>query len=72
MVEEKGAVLQRWMDEGRLARVPTEHLVFSIWALTQHYADFETQVRAVLGEGRDPFAEAGPFLDFLFRRLLAP
>ena len=28
--------------------------------------------RAVLGEGHDPFAEAGEFLDTLFRRLLAP
>jgi TetR/AcrR family transcriptional regulator len=72
LVESKAEVLERWMDEGRLARVPPKHLVFSIWALTQHYADFEAQVRAVLGDGRDPFAEAGPFLDTLFRRLLAP
>jgi TetR/AcrR family transcriptional regulator len=72
LVEEKSGVLRSWMDQGRLARVPPEHLVFSIWALTQHYADFDTQVRAVLGEGRDPFAEAGPFLETLFRRLLAP
>ncbi|MBP1805025.1 TetR family transcriptional regulator C-terminal domain-containing protein [Rubellimicrobium aerolatum] len=72
LVAEKSALLDRWMDEGRLARLPSKHLVFSIWALTQHYADFETQVRAVLGEGHDPFAEAGEFLDTLFRRLLAP
>jgi TetR/AcrR family transcriptional regulator len=72
LVEGKSAVLQRWMNEERLARLPPKHLVFSIWALTQHYADFETQVRAVLGDGRDPYAEAGPFLDTLFRRLLAP
>jgi TetR/AcrR family transcriptional regulator len=72
LVEEKAGVLERWMTEGRLARMPAKHLVFSIWALTQHYADFDTQVRAVLGEGHDPFAEAGEFLDTLFRRLLAP
>lgn len=72
LVEEKAAVLEGWMADGRLARVPPKHLVFSIWALTQHYADFDAQVRAVLGEGHDPFAEAGPFLDTLFRRLLAP
>jgi TetR/AcrR family transcriptional regulator len=72
LVEEKAMVLERWMEEGRIAPLPSKHLVFSIWALTQHYADFETQVRAVLGEGHDPFAEAGPFLDTLFRRLLAP
>ncbi len=49
LVDEKAAILGRWMDEGRLARLPPEHLVFSIWALTQHYADFDIQVRAVLG-----------------------
>ena len=26
------------------------HLIFAIWATTQHYADFDVQVRAVLGE----------------------
>jgi TetR/AcrR family transcriptional regulator len=30
------------------------------------------QVRAVLGPGHDPFAEAGAYLDTLFRKLLAP
>ncbi|MFM7336499.1 MAG: TetR family transcriptional regulator C-terminal domain-containing protein [Tabrizicola sp.] len=70
LVEEKAAVLIRWMDEGRIARVDPVHLIFSIWALTQHYADFDVQVRAVLGPGHDPFAEAGGFLDTLFTRLL--
>ena len=72
LVDEKAAVLQGWMDQGRLTPVPPVHLVVSIWALTQHYADFEIQVRAVLGPGHDPFAEAEGFLDTLFRRLLAP
>ena len=60
------------MDEGRLNRLPARHLIFSVWALTQHYADFDVQVRAMLGEGHDPYAEAEPFLDNLFDRLLRP
>jgi TetR/AcrR family transcriptional regulator len=73
LVEEKAAVLARWMDEGRIARVHPVHLIFSIWALTQHYADFEVQVRAVLGpEGADPWPEAEAFLETLYTRLLAP
>jgi TetR/AcrR family transcriptional regulator len=72
LVEDKAAVLVRWMDEGRIARVDPVHLIFSIWALTQHYADFDVQVRAVLGPGHDPFAEAGGFLETLFTRLLEP
>ena len=72
LVDEKAAVLRRWMAEGRIAQVQPVHLIFSIWALTQHYADFDAQVRGVLGPGHDPFAEAGTFLDLLFRRLLSP
>jgi TetR/AcrR family transcriptional regulator len=71
LVDEKARTLRRWMEEGRIARVDPVHLIFSIWALTQHYADFDVQVRAVLGPGHDPFAEAGSFLETLFARLLA-
>lgn len=72
LVQEKSVVLRNWMDQGRIARVHPVHLIFSIWALTQHYADFEVQVRAVLGpEGEDPFPEAGDYLETLFRKLLA-
>jgi len=73
LVKEKAAVLARWMDEGRLVRVHPVHLIFSIWALTQHYADFDVQVRAVLGdEEPDPFPEAQRFVETLFQRLLPP
>lgn len=71
LVDEKTAVIRMWMDQGRIARLPPEHLMFSIWALTQHYADFDMQVRAILGPGHDPFAEAGEYLETLFRKLLA-
>ena len=72
LVDEKAAVLQDWARQGHIADLPPHHLIFSIWALTQHYADFDVQVRAVLGEGHDPYAEADSFLDTLFRKLLAP
>lgn len=72
LVDEKAAILSAWMDQGRIARVHPVHLIFSIWALTQHYADFDMQVRAVLGPDHDPFAEAGDYLETLFTRLLAP
>lgn len=71
LVDEKSAVLRHWMDQGRIARLHPAHLIFSVWALTQHYADFDVQVRAVLGPGHDPFAEAGEYLETLFRKLLA-
>jgi TetR/AcrR family transcriptional regulator len=71
LVDEKAAVIRAWCDAGRIAPVDPYHLLFSIWALTQHYADFEVQVRAILGPGHDPYAESGAFLDLLFTRLLA-
>ena len=70
LVDEKAQVLRRWIAEGRIAPVHPVHLIFSIWALTQHYADFDVQVRAVLGPGHDPYAEADEFLEILFARLL--
>ncbi len=72
LVAEKAAVLQTWMDHGRIAQVNPVHLIFSIWALTQHYADFDVQVRAVLGPGHDPYLEANDFLTQLYERLLLP
>ena len=71
LVDEKAAVIESWAAEGRIARVHPYHLIFSIWSLTQHYADFDVQVRAVLG-AEDPFAAAPDFVETLYRRLLAP
>ncbi|MDP3650281.1 MAG: TetR/AcrR family transcriptional regulator [Rhodoferax sp.] len=50
MVQEKAAVVQSWIDAGRMAPVDPVHLFFSIWAMTQTYADFDVQVCAVLGQ----------------------
>ncbi|HWD14492.1 TetR family transcriptional regulator C-terminal domain-containing protein [Pseudochrobactrum sp. sp1633] len=53
LVDEKAAMIGQWMEEGRLAKTDPHHLIFTIWATTQHYSDFETQLRAVLGEKFD-------------------
>jgi len=45
LLVEKVAVIQGWIDAGRLAKIDPTHLIFAIWATTQHYADFEAQVR---------------------------
>ncbi len=46
----KSAVIRAWIADGRLAPVDPEHLIFTIWATTQHYADFAVQVRALTGK----------------------
>ena len=45
---EKAAVVQTWIDAGRMAAVDPVHLFFTIWAATQTYADFDEQIKAVL------------------------
>ena len=72
LVDEKAALIGRWMAEGRLAPSDPHHLIFSIWALTQHYADFAPQVQAVLGAERDPIDEGQLFAETLYRRMLTP
>ena len=41
-------VFERWIAEGRIAPVNATHLLFAIWAMTQSYADFATQMALVL------------------------
>ncbi len=71
LVDEKAAVLQGWMAKGLIRQTDPHHLIFSIWALTQHYADFDAQVCAVLGHS-DAFAGADRFIDDLYKSLLIP
>lgn len=68
----KAKVVKSWITAGKLADIDPYHLFFSIWATTQHYADFDIQVRSVLGDGSDPFETAGPFLDKMYRTMLRP
>lgn len=72
LVDEKAAVIAGWVAQGRLAPVEPRHLIFSIWATTQHYADFDVQVRLILGAGQDPFDAAQAHLERLFHAALAP
>ncbi|HBT56992.1 MAG TPA: HTH-type transcriptional regulator RutR, partial [Pseudomonas sp.] len=60
IVESKVSVINAWIEAGKLAPIEPHHLIFSLWAMTQHYADFRTQVEAVSGRTlEDPafFAE---------------
>lgn len=71
LVDEKAQVIADWSAAGKLAPVDPYHLIFSIWALTQHYADFDAQIRQIRGEV-DPMEGAEAFLEELFARLLQP
>jgi TetR/AcrR family transcriptional regulator len=69
LVDEKAAIIRRWVAEGKLAPIDPYHLIFMVWATTQHYADFETQIRAILGpraERPSHFALAKATLEQVF------
>ena len=76
LVDEKAKILQRWIDDGRLAPCDPRHLLFAIWSTTQHYADFSVQVRHVLGLSpgdKSYYTDAAQMLDTLFlSRLMEP
>jgi TetR/AcrR family transcriptional regulator len=73
VLDEKADVIAGWSDAGRLAPVDPRHLIFSIWSTTQHYADFDVQVRALLKpRGDSHFDDAASFLENFYRRALTP
>jgi TetR/AcrR family transcriptional regulator len=71
LVDEKAQVIRTWAESGKIADIDPYHLIFLIWAQTQHYADFDVQVRAVLGHD-DPYPKAAEFLNHMLRRTLTP
>ena len=74
LVDEKAEVIRVWAKAGKIARCDPYHLIFSIWSTTQHYADFDVQVRAVLGQGKageGRFEDAARYLEQLFMGGLA-
>ncbi len=69
LVERKSKIINDWIKAEKIANCDPKHLFFSIWATTQHYADFDAQIRVVLGpteDGDDRFENAARFLDQLF------
>ncbi|MGR3515020.1 MAG: TetR family transcriptional regulator C-terminal domain-containing protein [Paracoccaceae bacterium] len=73
LVDDAASMFRRWMDAKSLAQIDPHHLVFSIWATTQHYADFSAQVTGILqGDDDTHFDQAAVFLEDLFRRALTP
>ena len=64
-VEEKANILRQWAKLGKMDPIPPQHLFFVIWAATQTYADFEVQVRHILGRDRLTTADFDTAADFI-------
>lgn len=73
LTDEKAMLIQSWCNAGKIKAIDPYHLIFSIWATTQHYADFDVQVCAVLSDKSDDrFKQAAAFLDTMYRTTLTP
>ncbi len=82
MVDEKALIIRGWIEQGLLAPHDPYHLLFSIWATTQHYVDFSAQIHAVLSDtsveisdsdAQDKlFSDAEKFLKHLYLSALTP
>lgn len=73
LVDEKAAVLQTWMDAGKIEPLDPYHLLFSIWAMTQHYADFEAQILMIRsGQMKDSHEGSDTFVETIFTKILLP
>lgn len=47
-INNKTAIIEKWAADKKIRRVNARHLFFQIWAMTQSYADFSTQMEIVL------------------------
>lgn len=73
MLQKDIAVFETWIAEGKIAALNPTHLLFAIWAMTQSYADFGTQMSLVLGHtplSDHDFEEAEKFIvDLVLARI---
>lgn len=53
LVGEKTRVIKGWVKEGLIKPIEPIHLIFMIWAVTQHYADFSAQIETLTGKTLD-------------------
>ena len=74
LADQKAEIINSWVKAGKIEPINPYHLIFSIWATTQHYADFDVQIHSVLGHKNNDshFNDAKTYLRLLFTRLLGP
>lgn len=69
-VREKSNVINSWIDQGKMRKVEPSYLIFMIWASTQHYADFNTQVLEVMNRREYDDEEIENITQFLTNMIL--
>lgn len=72
LFDRKCQLIAEWVAAGRLAPVDPGQLIVSIWATTQHYADFEAQLAVLMPDREAMWHGAEAHLEVMFRKMLAP
>ena len=54
--EDRMRVIQKWIDAGQMDPIDPRHLLYMLWATTQHYADFGHQIETL--NGGKPLSDA--------------
>ena len=54
--EDRMRVIQKWIDAGQMDLIDPRHLLYMLWATTQHYADFGHQIETL--NGGKPLSDA--------------
>ena len=50
LVDEDTRVIKGWIKDKKIRPIEPVHLIFMIWAVTQHYADFSAQIETLTGK----------------------
>ena len=70
-VKARVAVIENWIKAGKMRETDPYQLIFMIWASTQHYADFQAQVLAILNKAEfdsDLLQETASFISGMILR----
>jgi TetR/AcrR family transcriptional regulator len=70
-VIDRVAVIQSWIDAGKMMSVDPMRLIFLIWSTTQHYADFQSQILIVTKQKKYTQEYRQETADFLSKLILS-
>ena len=69
-INQKVAIIEKWMQEGLIRRSDPRLLLINIWGMTQHYADYDIQVRIMLGVAPDAPMDREPIAQSITNMVL--
>ena len=70
-VKQRTDVINGWIAAGKMQAIDPMQLIFLIWSSTQHYADFEPQVLAIMNKSRYTAKIQQQVSDFLSQFILS-